>query len=328
MKLEKIRGLMKENGIDYYVIPTDDFHASEYVGAYFETRSWLSGFTGSAGTLIIGQDFAGLWTDGRYFLQASQQLDGTGIELMKMGEPGVPSLTEYLTEHLAENMTLGFDGRCLSASFMEGLNAELGNKKIQVVYEKDLVGEIWEDRPALSKKPAWFLDDENCGQIVLVVNELEIYKMQQLLGEAKLIDERIEIVKGGTERQYSVYNGLQAINQEIVLVHDGARPFVTSEMIQKCYELAASGYPSIVAVPVKDTMKRVINGVVIETPNRDEMYSVQTPQAAPTSLLRQAHEAAKKENFLGTDEASLIEKYTVQSVHVVRLVNGRTIISS
>ena len=123
MKLEKLRGLMKENGIDYYVIPTDDFHASEYVGAYFETRSWLSGFTGSAGTLIIGQDFAGLWTDGRYFLQASQQLDGTGIELMKMGEPGVPSLTEYLTEHLAENMTLGFDGRCLSASFMEGLNA-------------------------------------------------------------------------------------------------------------------------------------------------------------------------------------------------------------
>ena len=163
-----------------------------------------------------------------------------------------------------------------------------------------------------------FLNDETCGQIVLVVNELEIKTMQQLLSEAKLIDERIEIVKGGKERQYSVYNGLQVINQDIVLVHDGARPFVTSEMIQKCYELAASGYPSIVAVPVKDTMKRVINGVVIETPNRDEMYSVQTPQAAPTSLLRQAHEAAKKENFLGTDEASLIERYTDQSVHVVK----------
>ena len=163
-----------------------------------------------------------------------------------------------------------------------------------------------------------FLNDETCGQIVLVVNELEIKTMQQLLNETKLIDERIEIVKGGKERQYSVYNGLQVINQDIVLVHDGARPFVTSEMIQKCYELATSGYPSIVAVPVKDTMKRVINGVVIETPNRDEMYSVQTPQAAPTALLRQAHEAAKKENFLGTDEASLIERYTDQSVHVVK----------
>ena len=163
MKLEKLRGLMKENGIDYYVIPTDDFHASEYVGAYFETRSWLSGFTGSAGTLLVGQDFAGLWTDGRYFLQASLQLEGTGIDLMKMGVEGVPTLNQYLTEHLTEGMTLGFDGRCLSASIMEELQTSLKGTKIQVVYEKDLVGEIWEDRPALSKKPAWFLEDENCG---------------------------------------------------------------------------------------------------------------------------------------------------------------------
>ena len=163
MKLEKLRGLMKENGIDYYVIPTDDFHASEYVGAYFETRSWISGFTGSAGTLLVGQDFAGLWTDGRYFLQASLQLEGTGIELMKMGVEGVPTLNQYLADHLTEGMTLGFDGRCLSASFMEELQDSLKDTKIQVVYEKDLVGEIWEDRPALSKKPAWFLEDENCG---------------------------------------------------------------------------------------------------------------------------------------------------------------------
>ncbi len=88
-----------------------------------------------------------------------------------------------------------------------------------------------------------FLNDATCGQIVLVVNEIEINTMQQLLSEANLMDERIEIVKGGKERQYSVYNGLQVINQDIVLVHDGARPFVTSEMIQKCYELAASGVP-------------------------------------------------------------------------------------
>lgn len=163
MKLEKLRNLMKENGIDYYVIPTDDFHASEYVGAYFETRSWISGFTGSAGTLLVGHEFAGLWTDGRYFLQASGQLEGTGIDLMKMGVEGVPTLTEYLAEHLNENMTLGFDGRCLSASFMEELEAALGDTKIRIIYEKDLVGEIWEDRPALSRKPAWFLEDENCG---------------------------------------------------------------------------------------------------------------------------------------------------------------------
>ena len=186
MKLEKLRQLMKDNGIDYYVIPTDDFHASEYVGAYFETRSWLSGFTGSAGTLLVGHEFAGLWTDGRYFLQASEQLAGSGIELMKMGEEGVPSLNEYLTAHLSENMTIGVDGRCLSASFMEELNAALGNTKIQVVYEKDLVGEMWEDRPALSKTPAWFLDDESCGasfkeKLAVIREEMEKNNAKSLL---------------------------------------------------------------------------------------------------------------------------------------------------
>lgn len=163
-----------------------------------------------------------------------------------------------------------------------------------------------------------FLNNGECGQVILVVNELEVDTMQQILNDANLSDSRIEIVKGGSERQYSVYNGLQFVREEVVLVHDGARPFVTSQMIQECYELAIQGRPSIVAVPVKDTMKRVVNGVVIETPNRDEMYSVQTPQASPTILLKQAHEAAKIADFLGTDEASLIEKYTDVSVHVVK----------
>lgn len=163
-----------------------------------------------------------------------------------------------------------------------------------------------------------FLQDTNCGQVVLVVNELEVTMMHDILNGASIHDARIEIVKGGSERQYSVYNGLQSIREEVVLVHDGARPFVTNGMIDECYELAKKGYPSIVAVPVKDTMKRVIDGLVVETPNREEMYSVQTPQAAPTQLLKQAHELAKEAKFLGTDEASLIEKYTTTPVRVVK----------
>ncbi len=163
MKVERLRSLMKTSGIDYYVIPTDDFHASEYVGDYFKSREWISGFTGSAGTMLVGMDFAGLWTDGRYFLQAAEQLSGTGTELMKMGEEGVPTLVEYLEEHLKEGMTLGFDGRCVSAGFVEEVKEALGDRKVEIQYEKDLVGEIWEDRPALSKKPAWFLSDESCG---------------------------------------------------------------------------------------------------------------------------------------------------------------------
>ena len=163
MKLERLRHLMNASGIDYYVIPTDDFHASEYVGDYFQAREYISGFTGSAGTLLVGKNFAGLWTDGRYFLQAAAQLEGTGIDLMKMGEPEVPTLVEYLKEHLTENMTLGFDGRCVSASFVKELKEALGDVQIQIAYEQDLVGEMWEDRPALSRKPAWFLEEESCG---------------------------------------------------------------------------------------------------------------------------------------------------------------------
>lgn len=163
MKLEKLRNLMNETGIDYYVIPTDDFHASEYVGDYFQAREYVSGFTGSAGTLLVGKEFAGLWTDGRYFLQASLQLDGSGIELMKMGVEGVPSLIEYLKEHLTADMTLGFDGRCVSAGFVEDLKGALNGAEIKIVYDKDLVGQMWEERPALSRKPAWFLEEENCG---------------------------------------------------------------------------------------------------------------------------------------------------------------------
>ena len=163
MKLEKLRQLMNDAGMDYYVIPTDDFHASEYVGDYFQERKYVSGFTGSAGTLLVGKDFAGLWTDGRYFLQASVELDGSGIELMKMGVEGVPTLPEYIKEHYDADTTIGFDGRCVSAGFVEELKAALNGADLKIVYDKDLVGEMWEDRPALSKEPAWLLEDQNCG---------------------------------------------------------------------------------------------------------------------------------------------------------------------
>ena len=163
-----------------------------------------------------------------------------------------------------------------------------------------------------------FLKNNNCGQLILVVNELEVETMQRLLDQANILDSRIEIVTGGSERQYSVANGLQSVCEDIVLVHDGARPFVTQEMVMECFQLAQKGHPSIVAVSVKDTMKRVVNGIVLETLNRDEIYSVQTPQAAPTELLKKAHKAAKDANFLGTDEASLIEKFTDNPVHVVK----------
>ncbi len=163
-ELIALRAAMKRQGVDYYLVPTDDFHSSEYVGEYFACREYVSGFTGSAGTLLVGADWAGLWTDGRYFIQAADQLRDSGIELCKMREPQVPTLVEYLKQNLKPGMTLGFDGRTVNASLYKRLTQAARESEAKVVSELDLVGEIWTDRPALSAEPVFELPAELVGQ--------------------------------------------------------------------------------------------------------------------------------------------------------------------
>ena len=163
-RVEKLRALMAQKNIDAYVIPTDDFHGSEDVGAYFRCRAYISGFTGSAGTVIVTKDKAGLWTDGRYFLQGAAQLAGSGIDLYKMGEPGVPTMEEFLAEELADGAALGFDGRTMTYAAADRLAKTLAEKNVKVAYEDDLVGMIWQDRPPLSENPAWLLAAEYAGE--------------------------------------------------------------------------------------------------------------------------------------------------------------------
>ena len=162
-KLTTLREKLRDAGMDGYVVTTGDFHGSEYVGSFFKTRAWLSGFTGSAGTLVVLPDRAALWTDGRYFLQAGQQLAGSTIELMREGQPGVPSVADFLAEHLPRGGTLGFDGRTVSAAFARGLEKALAPREIRFAADRDLVGEIWADRPALSAEPVWELDAALAG---------------------------------------------------------------------------------------------------------------------------------------------------------------------
>ena len=157
-KLNALRIFMKEKKIDAYLVATDDFHGSEYVGDYFKCRKYITGFTGSAGTAIITQDMAGLWTDGRYFIQAADQLRDTTIELFKSGEPGVPTVHQFLNDKLEEGMCLGFDGRTVSAREAEELQELLQKKHITFSVNDDLIGEIWEDRPVLSCEPVMELD--------------------------------------------------------------------------------------------------------------------------------------------------------------------------
>ena len=163
-RVAALREKMRENGVDAYLVLTDDFHASEYVDRYFKCRKWLSGFRGSAGTLVITADEAGLWTDGRYFLAAAQQLEGTGIELRKMGEPGVPTIPDYLKNTLRDGQCLGYDGRTVTDAYARTLKSALSGKEIRYAETLDLVGELWTDRPPFPAHPIWELDAAYAGQ--------------------------------------------------------------------------------------------------------------------------------------------------------------------
>jgi len=160
----KLRESMQKNKIDIYMIVTDDFHGSEYVGDYFKCRAYVSGFTGSAGTVIVTKDMAGLWTDGRYFLQAGQQLADSGITLFKMGNEGVLTVEEFIRDTIKEGQCLGFDGRTVPAKEALEIEKILKEKKAFMSYEKDLIDEIWENRPKLSAEPLFLLEEQYAGE--------------------------------------------------------------------------------------------------------------------------------------------------------------------
>ena len=162
-RLAQLRRSMAQHGMDGYVVVTDDFHGSEYVGDYFKARAYLSGFTGSAGTLVVLPDSAALWTDGRYFLQAADQLAGSTIDLMRAGQPGVPTIGAFLAQRVPQGGTVGFDGRTVSSLFARTMAAALEGKNVRFAYEQDLAGAVWPDRPALSAQPVWELPAECAG---------------------------------------------------------------------------------------------------------------------------------------------------------------------
>ena len=180
-RIENIRDLMKEKNIYAYIVPSSDYHQSEYVGDYFKSREFMSGFTGSAGTLIISMDEAGLWTDGRYFIQAEQELKDSGIKLFKMGEEGVPTIEEYLLEKLPKNSTLGFDGRVMSVKEGQSLANKLAFKGINIEYKYDLVNDIWEDRCSLPTGKAFLLGTEYSGESF----SDKLYRIRAVMKEKK-----------------------------------------------------------------------------------------------------------------------------------------------
>lgn len=159
-RLNALKTLMKQKNIDYYLIPTGDYHGSEYVSEYFKVREFFSGFTGSNGTLLVGHNETCLWTDGRYFIQAEKELDGTGILLQKTGEKDVPTIGEYLKEHLFEGETIGFYGQVVTAAFGRKLEDALKDIDVSISYEEDLAEELWIDRPSFKQNEIYVPQDE------------------------------------------------------------------------------------------------------------------------------------------------------------------------
>ncbi len=165
-RLSRLRAAMKQHEIEFYLITTADYHCSEYVSDYFKCREYFCGFTGSNGNLLVSEDWAGLWTDGRYFVQAEKELEGTGVTLYRMGDEGVPTIVQFLQKEMKEGQTLGFDGRCVDTAYGLILENVLHKNQVSIDYQADLASEIWNDRPAMPCHPIWLLDEDRCGRTV------------------------------------------------------------------------------------------------------------------------------------------------------------------
>jgi len=173
-------------------------------------------------------------------------------------------------------------------------------------------------RPLIAYTAEVFLKDPHCRKVILPVQPHDIENMKHVLGNMPNV-EKIFFAEGGSERQYSVRNGLELAEKGgVILVHDGARPFISAKIISELANVAAEKGAAIAAVPVKDTIKRAKNHIVTETIERSSLWQVQTPQAFRAPLLKQAHETAERDGFLGTDEASLVERIG----HIVHIVMG------
>ncbi|SHN80003.1 aminopeptidase P family protein [Desulfitobacterium chlororespirans] len=162
-RVAELRKLMTDNGLAAYIIPSSDSHLSEYVADHFKSRQWISGFTGSAGTVVITLKDAGLWTDGRYYIQAEQQLRNSGIRLFKAADPQVPSYIEWLKENLPEGSTLGLDGHVFSAKQLRDMEKEWAGR-ITIKFDQDLVGQLWQDRPPIPARDIFVHDVSYAGR--------------------------------------------------------------------------------------------------------------------------------------------------------------------
>lgn len=165
-RVASLRNLMSKRNIDVFIIPSSDNHGSEYVSEYFRVRAWISGFTGSAGTVVITKDEAHIWTDGRYFLQAEEQIKGSEFILEKMGEPGVKTYTQWIFDNIKDGGTVSFNGKVFTVSDLDRLEEEFKNKEINIMPVEDVFEELWKDRTTMPQGKLFIHEKKYTGKTV------------------------------------------------------------------------------------------------------------------------------------------------------------------
>ena len=222
-RLRLLRTEMEQRGIDIYIVPTSDFHQSEYVGEYFKARKFITGFTGSAGTAVITKDSAGLWTDGRYFIQAAAQLEGSSVELFKMGEEGVPKVEDYVKSQLREGGCIGFDGRVMDAKSGAAYEKMAEEKKAHLYVKEDLIDLIWKERPLLPANPVWILEQEYAGRTALEKIADVRKKMEEEGADVHILSSLYDIawllnLRGGDIDHVPVFLSFLSVEKEQVIL--------------------------------------------------------------------------------------------------------------
>ncbi len=264
-KLTLLREWMKEKGADICYVPSSDAHMSEYTGLHWRSRAWLTGFGGSAGTAVITADDAGLWTDGRYFIQAEKELQGSGIRLFKMGEPGVPTCEEWIAGEIAEGGRIAADGRVLSAESRRTLEKTLARKQAVFLTDADPFEAIWSDRPEISSDPVFVHEEMYAGKS----------------RNRKLAEVRAEMAKSGAD-----YYILTATDEICWLFNIRSsdvpyNPFVTA------FALIGREEAILFANPRKfdDKVREVLNGDGIEIREYGAVYDAVHALEGDTSVL-------------------------------------------
>ncbi len=302
MRIELLRGEMMKNDIDFYMILSSDYHDSEYVDGYFKEREFMSGFNGSAGSMIISLTEAWLWTDGRYFLQAGDQLKGTGVGLMKMGEPGVPDMEEYLAANMKYGQTLGYDGRTMTYDYGKLLRETLQSKGVHFRNDVDLVDNIWEGRPEFPQAPIWVLDEKYSGRSV--ADKLEsLRKAYQAKGASGIVISSLDDVawlynyRGNDVSYTPVAMAFTVVTDQEAIIYI-SRDAVTPEVKAHYEEMGIRFRPY---TSVFGEVRRMEEPMMIDSSRASEalIEAVQKPVFAinPTCLEKAVKNPVEVENF-------------------------------